>query len=226
MKQKNYLFYFLIIFTISCSKEEEIAIINKYRIDGNVYDVTPFRIYTKNGEVFDQKLIDKHIKSGFFTTPENIDFYKDLTAVEYSNSTVKTTYSNNTPFERTQDRDVLSQNETIVWKNKERIGGMFFRYSMFEFQKYDFVKILDKNEPQYDELAREEYNDSFFIQNINNELMLPMVQAISIKYITPYYTNNYGYHENNIFKQSYISEMGENDTIIVQEYKLKLIKNK
>lgn len=224
MKQKNYIFYFLIIFIISCSKEDEVVIINKYRIDGNVYDVTPFRIYTKKGEVFDQKLIDKHIKSGFFTTAENNDFYKDLTAVEYSNSTVKTTFSNNSPFERTQYRDVLSQNGTIVWKNKERIDASFFRYSMFEFQKCDFVKIPDRKEPNSDEKAREQYNDAFFIQNINNELMLPMVQAISIKYITPYYTNNYGYHENNIFKQSYISEMGENDTIIVQEYKLKLIK--
>ena len=70
--------------------------------------------------------------------------------------------------------------------------------------------------------AREQYNDFFLVEKDGLDTYLPMTIAVYI--IHPYnYSKSYIYYENNIFEKNFVSSMKENDTIIVQSYKLKFI---
>ncbi|PHR68811.1 MAG: hypothetical protein COA67_12200 [Lutibacter sp.] len=205
---------------VSCGGDD-VELISKYSVDESPYEISTIKMFTNQGEVFNDNLIISFQENQALISPENSPLYKDLTAIKYSDNTIQTTFYN-----RIYDRNIFELGQYEIWENIEPIITVFHPYDMtiFKYQKLRYTKILDEDYPNDDSRATERFNDCLFIERENTNLFIPMTNIIYVTHPSLSSRSIFQYNENNVFDPSFISSMAENDTIIVQSYRLKIIK--
>tara|TARA_B110000114_G_scaffold183944_1_gene226409 strand:- start:95 stop:721 length:627 start_codon:yes stop_codon:yes gene_type:complete len=203
---------------LSCSNDEKINEVNNFTVEPSPYEISEIRILTKQGEVSNDTLITFLQQNQSLQHPNNHPLYKDLTGTFYSNQTVKTTF-----FDRTQNREVNDYGGYQIWENIEYVNSVFYPYEMFKYQRPNYTKILDEDYPNDDRFSRQEYRDCLFIEKDETGSYLPMTIAIYITNPSLSTRRTIQYYENNVFESNFPSAMSENDTIVIQSYKLKII---
>ena len=215
MKKINLLILILFLLFMSCSKDK---IIESFSVNPTPYDISQLRLFTKQGEVTDQNIINDFFNRHPFDLPEKNSLFKDLTG-SISGNSVETTF-----YGRTQQRKKIEFDEYEVWENKQHTIRVYYPYDLFKYQRLRYVIVYDEDYPNSDKFATETFNDCFFVEKFGEELTLPMISA-RFKRDRNFHPDRYNisYIENNSFQANFVPHMNEQDTILFQTYRLKLI---
>lgn len=219
------LFALLLLFILqSCKKEDEII---SYPIVYSNFPTTDnsIKVFTRNGEITDSVLINYfNRKYGFLLTGMN----------NYnSEGNVLITYLSPEKVElRKSDSDnldtlsVFKGSDLIYFEEKDTISSpiglmsdVYYFNKIFKYKPLYYEEFKIPVSSGYSRAAK--YKHSYFVKAVDEDLILPMIDFI---YKLPefYFC---ALEVNNEFCRDSISNLGENDTIIVNIYSLKFKKN-
>ncbi|WOI22617.1 hypothetical protein [Nonlabens ulvanivorans] len=215
MELNKYFTFILALLLISCSTDEAVT----YTVEQTPYDISEIKIYTKQGEVQNDTLITYWQDKQALVNPYQMDLYKDLNGTFSGINKVTTRF-----YQRMQTRTVIDRGDYEVWENVQQTNAEFWRFDMFKYQRLNDRTILDLDDPDDLSAARRIYNDCFFIEKDDTGEYLPITTAIYISRSDQYMDRNIIYNETNRYDPNFRILMHPNDTIIVQSYKLKLIR--
>ncbi len=215
-------FYLLILSLIgiySCKKNTE-EILPQYPKTYKSYIISDsaIKVYTKDGEII-LSSANSDIIQRFkihLTDLENIEIEGKIDATYLAEDTVKLTINN---IEEEQKRLVYENDSTIYWEKQDTTILSDIPGSLFNYLKYQPLYYEEFDVPAtkgYNKISK--YKECFYVIRDNESLKVPMFDFVSKRELGTLIIKEI----NNEFDKSYASLIGDNDTIIIQEYNIEL----
>jgi len=225
MKKYQFLLLILLITgTYSCKKDKDFEeklpeyplIYESYSISGG-----EIKVYTNEGEIgspgLESDIIQRYKNN--LTDLESIEIDRKAVASYLAEDTVKLTIDKE---EEEEERLVYENNGIIYWEKQDTSGipvlSAFYvadilTYRPLYYEEFEVPKVTG-----YNKVVR--YKHCFYVKRKNEGFEIPMFDYL--------HRTEFGQHTtlgiNNRFNQNYLSVMGDNDTIVIQEFSIEMRK--
>lgn len=209
------LIIFLIIGISSCSTDSEEGLIEyPVTFTSNLISGSEIKVYTKDGEITLPNSKNKIIQTykNNLTDLEIVEIRGKIIATYLTDSTVALTIDNK---KEDKVRFVYENNGKIYWEKQDTSyeWGYFFyvadmlKYQPLYYEEFDVPKITG-----YSKAVK--CKECLYVLKKNGELKIPMFDYLhkSEFILSPILGIN------NEFDENYLSLIGNNDTIVIQEY--------
>lgn len=206
----------------SCEKNVD-ELLPEYPVTFESYLISELemKIYTKNGEIISPDLKNEIVQR-FKKNLTDLDFFEiegKVVATYLTKDTVKLTIDD---IEEEHERLVYEKNGIIYWENQDTLEMGFFPYSFQAVTNYHPLYYKEFAVPTatgYSTVAK--YKECFYVKKKDEGFIIPMFDFV--------YKSEFGVPKmmgiNNEFNKDYVSLIGYNDTIIIQEYKIEMKQN-
>ncbi|MCE5174912.1 MAG: hypothetical protein ABFC90_01045 [Bacteroidales bacterium] len=214
---------FLLLISFSSCKEEENNESVSYPIIYTNVPVTEncFKVFTKNGEITDfitiNNLINKY--ADFLVGMNKYNLEGKVTLTYLSSESVELYMLDS---DNTDTLAVHNKPELIYWEEKDTtcqpIGtNLDDRFFMYKYKPLYYEEFAIPLSSGYTTAVR--YKQCYYAKRDEENFILPMLDFL-YKHDNLFCT--YGIAINNVFSRKSISNFGTNDTLIINEYSLKL----
>lgn len=210
----------LIIGGYSCKKDSD-DIVTEFPMTYESYLISEseIKVYTKEGELsspcLKNKIIERYKKN--LTDLENIEIDGKVVAKYFAKDTVKLTIDKN---EEEQVRLVYEKNGIIYWEKQDTLKmPVYFGTNFYSKCKYKPLYYVEYDVPKakgYDKEAK--YKECFYVKKKNLGFEVPMFDFVYKTVFGEPATKEI----NNEFNESYLTLIGDNDTIIIQKYNIEM----
>jgi hypothetical protein len=218
------IFAFSILFVLQCCKENDISNYPISYINLPVSDFS-FRAYTKNGEITDSIKFNYLIKKYNCLITEVSNYNSEGKLIISYLSKEKVEIRN---FETNKSDTLTVHNKSglIYWERKDTISSpisfsseAYYFNKIFKYKPLYYMEFAIPPSSGYSKVAK--YKQCFYVKPDGENLILPMINFL---YIQDIYAHFYDVELNNEFCEDCLLALGINDTIIINQYNLKLKK--
>lgn len=206
----------LMIGISSCNKESDKELI-EYPITLTSYLISgsEIKVYTKDGEITLPNLKNKIIQryKNNLTNLESVEIQGKVTATYLTENTIELTIDK---IKEEKVRIVYENDVLIYWEKQDTSGMPVFstfdiadilKYQPLFYEEFDVPKVTGYNKAAM-------YKECFYVLKNNGELKIPMFDYMHRSELG--LPSIFGI--NNEFNESCLSLIGNNDTIVIQEY--------
>ncbi|TLX73748.1 hypothetical protein E9993_14920 [Labilibacter sediminis] len=210
----------LIILVFSCNRDSEEESI-EYPLVYESFSIleSDIKVYTKNGELTLVDLKEDIIKryKNNLSDVETNDFEGKIVVTYLAENIVKLTLDNNA---EERNRQVKEYKGLIYWEKQDTssiiVDMNFYASSILKYQPLYYEEFDVPTSTGYIKVAK--YKECFFAKKKGNGFEVPMFDYVCI---TEFEQSTITGINNEITENS-LPLIGENDTIIIQEYKIEM----
>jgi len=211
-----------VLIFFSCSKEEEYVIEYPTTFTPSEIYGQKIRVFTKKGEIKDSKITLKLIEriKNYITDVENYDIVDAFSATYLSPTTLEIyneDYTLPTLFNLHETPNITYWEDKNIRKG---VIGIYDYYSNHFKYKPLYYKDLGFNYPLNSNAF--ELQECYYVKKNKNTLIMPFLDFYHIGYKNYNQYNNARRRINNVFISESFLNLGEKDTLVIQEYNLKL----
>ena len=217
---KNIAFIFLLIGIISCDNDSDDEIEFPVSYKTSTISKSKIKVYTKDGEVTNADSKDKFIQKYRYllTDLRDSDVHRKIVATYLSKDTVELVWDN---WKWDDTRRVYEENNLIYWEVQDTSFSIITdEPDISKHYKLKPLYYVEYDLPSTTFYRQVQYKHCTYVLRENGKLRIPMLDFVLR---SPTYSEvRTGI--NNQFDESYLSTIGLNDTVMIQEYKRKMKK--
>ena len=215
-------FFICALVFISCSKEEEYIIEYPTTFTPSEIHGQKIRVFTKKGEIKDSKTTLKIIEriKNHLTELENYNIADAFSATYLSPTSLEIYneyYTLPTLFNLYETPSITYWEDKIIRKGSVGVYDYYsnhFKYKPLYYKDLGFNYLINSN--------TFELQECYYVKKNGNTLIMPFLDFYHIGYKGYNQYKNARQRINNIFISESYNNLGEKDTLVVQEFNLEL----